>query len=45
MALLTCNFKSAVLHSDTTYLAVIPEKVSADIPVVYLLHGYSGDHS
>lgn len=45
MALLTCNFKSAVLHSDTTYLAVIPEKVSADIPVVYLLHGYSGDQS
>lgn len=45
MALLTCTFKSAVLRSDSTYLAVIPEKVASDIPVVYLLHGFSGDQS
>ena len=45
MALLTCTFKSSVLHSDSTYLAVIPDKVTEDIPVVYLLHGFSGDQS
>lgn len=45
MSLVSCTFKSSVLHSDTTYLAVIPDKVSENIPVVYLLHGYSGNHS
>ena len=45
MSLVSCTFKSSVLQSDTTYLAVIPDKVSENIPVVYLLHGYSGNHS
>ncbi len=45
MSLITCKFKSSVLSTEAAYYVVIPDTVSEDIPVVYLLHGYSGDHT
>ena len=45
MAVLTCNFYSSCLGMGTTFLAVIPELVSEDIPTAYLLHGLSDDYT
>ncbi len=45
MAFLTCNFKSAVLGTDTTISAVLPEHAEGKFKALYLLHGLSDDHS
>ena len=45
MALLTCTHYSKMLKKSVTFNAVIPETCTEDIPVVYLLHGLSDDHT
>lgn len=46
MALLTVEFKSAVLGHETPLNIILPETCpEEDIPTVFLLHGMHGDHS
>ena len=45
MAFLTCTHYSKMLKKSMTFNAVIPEGCKEDIPVVYLLHGLSDDHT
>lgn len=45
MAFLTCTHYSKMLGKSVTFNAVIPENCKEDIPVVYLLHGLSDDHT
>ena len=45
MAFLTCTHHSKMLRKSMVFNAVIPESCKDDIPVVYLLHGLSDDHT
>lgn len=45
MAFLTCTHYSKMLKKSTTFNVIIPETCKEDIPVVYLLHGLSDDHT
>lgn len=49
MALIRCSFTSAVLMRDCAMHVFVPETPHSDgrpgFPVLYLLHGRSGDHS
>ena len=45
MAFLTCTHYSKMLKKSMTFNVVIPEGCKEDIPVVYLLHGLSDDHT
>ncbi|MDR0405225.1 MAG: esterase family protein [Clostridiales bacterium] len=47
MALLKVNFKSDALSKATEFHVILPEKRASGVPlpVLYLLHGYSDDHS
>ncbi|MCL2704029.1 MAG: esterase family protein [Defluviitaleaceae bacterium] len=44
MAFMTCSFYSKALNSHTNMNVIIPEDINGgEYPVLYLLHGYSGD--
>jgi len=46
MARVEINFQSAVLNRAVACYAIVPEKVRArNLPVLYLLHGYSDDYT
>lgn len=45
MAFLTCTHHSKMLKKSMVFNVVIPEGCTEDIPVVYLLHGLSDDHT
>ena len=43
MALFRCEFRSKVLELNAAFNVILPEACTTDAPVVYLLHGLSGD--
>lgn len=45
MAFITCTHHSKMLRKSMVFNVVIPETCTEDIPVVYLLHGLSDDHT
>ena len=45
MAFLTLNFKSKALAGNTTVNIYLPETITEDMPVLYLLHGMGGDQN
>ena len=45
MAKLEISFRSECLGGNTEITVLLPEKLTEDIPVLYLLHGMRGDHT
>lgn len=45
MASVTCNFRSKCLDFNVTVNVYLPDTVTEDMPVLYLLHGMHGDAS
>ncbi len=47
MALLNINYKSTILNTTTGLSVILPEhrKPNVALPVLYLLHGYTGNHT
>lgn len=43
MAIFRCEMRSAILNQTTRFNFILPDKCAEDVPVIWLLHGLSGN--